>query len=272
MPDLQSDTEAPKAIDLSNDAAVVYERDFVPALFGQWGPRLVEAGGVATGDRVLDVGCGTGVFAREAATRVGPSGKVVGLDLNESMLAVARRLRPEIEWHQGDAMALPFEDDSFDVVGSQFMLMFVPDRVGVIKEMWRVLAPGGRLALAVWMAFEEAPHDVILAEIGRRLIDEEAAEAFRAPYVLGDPGELLGLFHAADLAQARLATGEGRFSFASIDEMIRVWVRGWVLAGIDDVTYDALLVEAKLELEQFCSPDGAISMPMNAHIVTAVKA
>lgn len=261
----------PEVIELSNDAAVIYERDFVPMLFGEWGPRMADAAKVSLGERVLDVGCGTGVFAREAETRVGPDGHVVGIDLNESMLAVAKRMRPEIEWHLGDANSLPFDDKSFDVVGSQFVLMFIADRVGFVKEMWRTVAPGGRLAVAVWMAFGDALHDVALAEIGGRLMGPDAAKAFEAPYVLGNPDELLGIFHDAGLHDAELKTVDGSFYAVSIDEMIRVWVKGWVLAGIDDDTYKVLLAEAKERLQQYCAPDGSISMPLNAHIVTVTR-
>ncbi len=261
----------PETVQLSTDAAVVYEQDFVPALFGQWAPRLADAADVRPGDRFLDVGCGTGVVAREAALRVGPGGRVVGFDLNESMLAVAKRMRPEIEWRQGDAIQLPFEDESFDAVVSQFMLMFVADRVGVIKEMWRVLAPGGRLVAAVWMAFERSLGDVALAKIARRLIGDDAAESFKAPYVLGDEDELLGLFHAAGLTDARVETREGSFFFPTIDEMVRVWVKGWVLADMDNDTYAALLKEAHTDLKHFCNDVGEIKMPMDALIVTARK-
>ncbi len=261
----------PETIQLSSNAAEVYEQDFVPALFGQWSPRLADAAGIGLGDRVLDVGCGTGVLAREAAARVGPEGHVAGLDINESMLAVARRVRPEVEWHQGDATDLPFGDAGFDVVVSQFLLMFVADRIAAIKEMWRVLAPGGRLAVAVWMAFERAEGDVVLSQIARRLIGDDAAESFKAPYVLGDGDEFLGLFHSAGIADAQVETREGSFFFSSIDEFVRVWVKGWVLADMDDDTYEALLKEAHKDLQHLCNGDGAVAAPMDAHIVTARK-
>ena len=108
---------------ISNDAAEVYERLFVPALVGQWAEQIAEAARIDAGDRVLDVGCGTGVLARAAADRVELAQQVTGLDRNEGMLAVARRVRPQIDWRQGDASALPFADNSFDVVVSQFALM-----------------------------------------------------------------------------------------------------------------------------------------------------
>jgi len=245
----------PEVIELSDAAAVIYERDFVPLLFGEWGPKMADAANIGPGDRVLDVGCGTGVFAREAASRVGPKGHVTGIDLNESMLAVAKRMRPEIDWRLGDATTLPFDDESFDVVGSQFVLMFIADRVGFVKEMWRTVAPGGQLAVAVWMAFEDSPHDMALAEIGGRLMGLDAAKAFEAPYVLGNPGELLGIFHDAGLDNAELMTLDGRCQAVSIDEMLRIWVKGWVLADIDDNTFGALLAEFKDRFQHLCASD-----------------
>lgn len=91
-------------------AATNYQDQLVPALMEEWAPRVADAAGVRPGDRVLDVACGTGVLAREAARRSGPSGAVTGLDLNSGMLAVAARLSPTIQWQEGSAQTLPFED------------------------------------------------------------------------------------------------------------------------------------------------------------------
>jgi ubiquinone/menaquinone biosynthesis C-methylase UbiE len=125
----------PERWQVSTDAAEVYESCFVPAIFGAWASPVADAAGIRTGNRVLDVGCGTGVLAREALRRVGQEGQVVGVDLNEGMLAVAARTAPEIDWRLGDATSLPFEDASFDVVVSQFALMYFPDRVASLREM-----------------------------------------------------------------------------------------------------------------------------------------
>ena len=139
------------------DAATGYQELLVPALMEEWAPQVADAAGIRPGDRVLDVACGTGVLTREAAIRAGPTGAVTGLDLSPEMLAVAARLSPALRWQQGSAEALPFADHSFDAVVSQFGLMFFPDPVAGLREMMRVLALGGRLAVAVWGSLADTP-------------------------------------------------------------------------------------------------------------------
>ena len=121
----------------------VYERELVPALFGRWASDLVEAAGIREGGRVLDVACGTGAVTRVAATRAGPAGRVVGLDVNPNMLAAARSAVRDraIEWREGSAHEMPFPDASFDVVLCQQGLQFFPDRAAGLREMCRVLVP-----------------------------------------------------------------------------------------------------------------------------------
>ncbi|MCB1588829.1 MAG: methyltransferase domain-containing protein, partial [Xanthomonadales bacterium] len=105
-------------------AAEAYEAMFVPALFAQWAPRVLDGVALSPGQRVLDVACGTGVLAREAARRVGLSGAVSGLDPAPGMLAVARRSAEVVDWREGVAESLPYADGQFDAVVSQFGLMF----------------------------------------------------------------------------------------------------------------------------------------------------
>src|SRR5437870_4360862 len=133
----------------SLSVAEAYER-YMMAPFGDaFGYNLVEAAAPGAGERVLDVACGTGTITRAAAERVGPTGRVVGLDLNPVMLARAQAIpQPDggsaIEWREADATALPFADATFDVVCCHQGLMFFPDRPAALGEMCRVLVPGGR--------------------------------------------------------------------------------------------------------------------------------
>jgi ubiquinone/menaquinone biosynthesis C-methylase UbiE len=89
------------------DAANAYEALFVPALFGQWAPRVADAAQIRPGQRVLDVACGTGVLAREVTLRIGSSGRVAGIDPSPGMVAVAKQFAPAVEWREGVAESLP---------------------------------------------------------------------------------------------------------------------------------------------------------------------
>jgi ubiquinone/menaquinone biosynthesis C-methylase UbiE len=158
------------------DAANAYEALFVPALFGEWAPRVADAAQIQPGQRVLDVGCGTGILAREIISRIGSVGRVVGIDPSPGMVAVAKRLAPNVEWRDGAAESLPFPDQSFDVVVSQFALMFFTYRRQALHEMLRVLAPGGRLAVAVWDSLDNIPAYASEVALLARMAGRQAAE------------------------------------------------------------------------------------------------
>ena len=257
---------------VSASAAEIYEEFYLPALFLEWTPRMADAARVEGGQRVLDVACGTGVLARALVERVGPRGSVVGLDINEGMLAVARRKGPAIEWRQGAAEALPFADAGFDTVVSQFALMFFQDRRKAIGEMLRVLRPGGRLAVAVWDSLDRTPGYKVFVDLLRRLFGEETAGALRSPFVLGDTDALRALFREAGAPDPHITTHAGTARFPSLESWVYTDVKGWTAADlIDDAGYARLLVEAERELRPFVAADGTVVLSAPAHIVTVTK-
>jgi ubiquinone/menaquinone biosynthesis C-methylase UbiE len=256
---------------VTQDAAEVYEAFFVPALFQAWAPRVADAAQLAPGQKVLDIACGTGVLAREAARRVRPGGAVTGIDRNGGMLAVARRRAPDIDWQLGRAEALALPDAAMDAAVSQFGLMFFEDRRAALREMRRVVRPGGRIAVAVWAALDRAPGYAAMTALLQRLFGDRVADALRAPFALGDADALGSLFTAAGIPNVEIRTLEGTARFPSIESWVHTDVKGWTLADlIDDAQYARLQQAAGQELAAYVERDGTVFFPCPAHIVAAL--
>lgn len=257
----------------SRSPAEIYDALFVPALFRQWGSAIATEARISRGDHVIDVACGTGVLALATLDRVGAEGKVIGLDPNADMLAVARRNSSRIGWREGRAEQLPFADGSFDAAVSQFGLMFFEDRVAGLREMMRVLKTGGRLAVAVCDSLDRSPGYAAVADMLERLFGSDVANAFRAPFALGDADALRALCVKAGIERAEVKRHRGTVRFASIESLIsteRACV--WTLGGLlDDEQFERLLAEAERVLLPFVV-DGAVVFDMPALVVTATKA
>jgi SAM-dependent methyltransferase len=256
------------------EAGTAYEALFVPALFRQWAPTVADAAQIKFGDRVLDIACGTGVLTREAAARVGQTGHVAGLDPHAGMLAVARGLSPGVDWHQGTAEALPFQDRSFDAVVCQFGLMFFPDRDKAVREMQRVMVPGGRCVVAVWNAIDHAPAFAALVALLDRIAGTAAGDALRAPFVLGDRSVLAALFNGAGAESVSVTTRPGTAGFPSAREFVEAEVKGWL--PVMGVTLplpmiDRIVFEAEDMLAEYATPDGGLAFKISSHIVSSRK-
>ena len=136
----------------------VYDTLMVPLIFRDYAADLAELVAACSPGAVLETAAGSGVVARALAPRLGAGARYVATDLNQAMLdhaATRQGLDRRIEWRQADALDLPFESASFDVVCCQFGAMFFPDRVAGYAEARRVLRPGGRLVFNVWDRIEE---------------------------------------------------------------------------------------------------------------------
>ncbi len=262
----------------STNPAETYESYMVPPLFGPWADVLVRSARPRPGERVLDVACGTGIVARRVAPIVGSEGRVVGLDLNPNMLAVARSAAEReglaIEWHEGRAERLPFPEGGFDLALCQFGLMFFADRRAALGEMHRVLRDGGRAALGVWQGLDRHPFYRALDEaIERRL----GMSGVRDIFALGDAGELRTL-----LAEA----GFRDVAIEPVSMTARFPNPGAFLAGEIDVDTAAIpsmqhldaearrgviaAIREDMEHPLRAATEGAhVALPFHAHVVRA---
>jgi SAM-dependent methyltransferase len=265
-------TEPVETFQIPLEIAETYESKFVPALFAAWAPRVAAAAGVSPGQSVLDVACGTGVVAREAADRVGSHGTVVGVDLNEAMLTVARRLRPDIDWRQGDACELPFPDRSFDVVLCQSALMFFPDRAQALREMSRVVNDHGTVTVQGWSSLDGQPAYGPLVEVAARHAGPEAVNLLGSYWTLGDIDLVGALFDAAGLEVIDVQSRIEPAHFESIDDLVQTEVESTPLVErIDDVVYERIRADARVELAQFRTSTGTAEIPLAGYIVTGHK-
>jgi len=285
---------------VGRDAAETYERDLVPAMFAPWAPGLIDLAGVRRGERVLDVACGTGVVTRLAAGRVGSAGRVVGLDSNGAMLEIARSLPPlgrtgeageagetggaagagatgedseaggaaAIEWLEASALDLPLPDAAFDVVLCQQGLQQFSDRPAALREMRRVLVPGGRLAAGVWSRIEANPGMAALVAALARHVGPEAAANRRAPFALGDAAEVRDLLAAAGFRNVEVRTLAGTARFPSPEHLVEAQLAATPLSTLGVITGEvraAIAGDVRAALAPYLEC-GALSVPMEIHV------
>ncbi|MBA2453396.1 MAG: methyltransferase domain-containing protein [Chloroflexia bacterium] len=162
-----------------------------PGCFAHFGKRLVEVADIKPGQRVLDVATGRGAALFPAATQVGPSGEVTGIDLAEEMVRIAReegaRRELNIDVQVMDAEQLDFPDASFDRVLCGFGVMFFPRLDLALTEIHRVLKPGGQLAISTWRVSQGDDLATVLGELGFADLSADPAVAFSQPDAVERP-------------------------------------------------------------------------------------
>jgi ubiquinone/menaquinone biosynthesis C-methylase UbiE len=252
-----------------------YERYFIPAIGAPFAADLIESAGLRAGDCVLDVACGTGIVARLAAPPVAPTGRVTGLDLNPEMLAVAARVAPPemaIDWREANAEAIPLSDEVFDVVFCQFGLQFVPDKLKALREMRRVLAPDGRLAIDLPGPTPEA--FTIIDDALARHIGPDAAGFVRAVFSLHDTGEIRNLLDTAGFREIAVREITKTVHAPSAADFLWGYIHSTPLAGIVAQASDesrALLERDVVKAsERFVSSRG-LSFEQGVVVATATK-
>ncbi len=245
---------------LTGSAAELYERYVVPYLFAAWAQELVEQMDLRPGERVLDVACGTGIVARNAAEKVGTSGTVTGLDINPGMLAVASNLRlpagtPSIQWVECSALDMQLEDASFDVVLCEQGFQFFPDKSVALKEMRRVLVPRGRLAISVW--FGPSPYNIAMANGIERHLGPEAGKENRSSRIAPSVEEITNLVTDAGFNDVKVTTIERIMRFPLPEEYLPLHLAALPVstqfAAMDEESRAGLINDIATELRPFVS-------------------
>ena len=255
--------------------ADMYERVLVEPLFQPWVNDLLERVLLTAGDRVLDVACGTGIVARVAKQQLGEGATVVGIDASPQMLAVARRVAPDIDWREGNAIALPVgAGEPFDAVFCQQGLQFFPDRPTAVREMRRVLSSRGRAAVATWRPLQDIPlfrklHEIAVRHLGP-VVDQR--------HSLGEAPELEALLVAAGFREVRVDTVTRHLHFtdpALFFHMNAKAIVGMSPAGknADEAERDRLATVIAAESNQLLSrfgDAGRLSFDLSTNVATGL--
>ena len=249
--------------------AETYERVLVPTIFAPWAQEILErARPIGPSDRVLDLGCGTGIVARLLRERLGVAARITGLDASPDMIETARSLAPELEWRVGNAMDLPFADASFELVVAQQMLQFVPEPAAALREIRRVLVPGGRLVAATWRPRPELPLFELLGQIAERHLGPANEKRFR----LGDDAALRALLAEAGFSSARIDVVTRTDRFHEFPYRMSAIASNFDLSALSEAERErrlaALESESREAARQFID-GGVIAAPARANLITA---
>ena len=207
-------TEVSAMSQQEGNPAQTYEDFYVANLFRPWTGELISRAEPRPGERILDLACGTGIVARLVFRHLEGRASISGLDLNPAMIDVARaaadREGAAIDWHVGSADSVPFPVDTFDLVTIQQGLQFFPDRPAALREIHRVLKPGGRIATETWTEIERNHFNQAMARAVERQLGRPAMDV---PFSLGSEVELRELFTGAEFAEIYVerVTREVRF-------------------------------------------------------------
>jgi SAM-dependent methyltransferase len=240
---------------------------------------LMEAAAIAPGERVLDVGCGTGLTSRDAARAAGPSGEVLAVDLSGPMLARAREFAGEeglgnVRFEQADAQVHAFDPASFDLVMSRFGVMFFADPAAAFANIASAVRPGGRLAMLVWQAVEANEWVVALRDalaVGRQLpVPPPGAPG---PFAFGDPDFARGVLTGAGFTDVAFTASERPWRIGSDADDAYQFVAGllivqMLLGDLDDSSRRQALDNLRATMAAHETADG-VTFGSAAWVMTA---
>jgi SAM-dependent methyltransferase len=259
----------------------VREQAGLDAMLRPFGEAAIDAADVAPGEVVVDVGCGCGDTSMALAARVGPHGRVVGLDVSALMLARAKGLGEtvaNVSFVEGDASREPIARDAFDLVFSRFGVMFFVDPTRAFAHLRRALRPSGRLAFACWRPVAEnpwagVPFEAAASVLGRPDPDPPGSPG---PFSFGDEARVRGILDGAGFGGVGVRPFEATVVFGAsgsldeaVDEIARLGPVARLFVDRDDVAVQQARAAIKTVLPAYVSAKGGVRFRAAASIVTA---
>jgi len=255
-----------------------YDRFLVPLIFEFYARDLAERVAQTNPSDVLETAAGTGALTRELAARLPARAGITATDLNQPMIDyAAARLRehPRIAWRQADALALPFEDQRFDVVVCQFGAMFFPDKVRGYAEARRVLKPGGRFLLNLWDRIGENDFALVVTDAVGALFPADPPQFLaRTPHGYADVEKIRSDLNAAGFASVSIDTLGSTCKASSANDVARAFCQGTPLRNEIEARAPARLEEATHAAAEALAQRfgrGSVEGRMSAHVIAAIR-
>jgi ubiquinone/menaquinone biosynthesis C-methylase UbiE len=255
-----------------------YDTLMVPLIFEAYAADMAERVASHSPASVLETAAGSGVVTRLLAPILGADALYVVTDLNQPMLDYAAKRQgadSRITWRQADALKLPFEDASFDVVYCQFGAMFFPDRVAGYAEAHRVLRPGGHFEFSVWDRIEENDFaDDVTKAVATIFPNDPPRFLARTPHGYHDIALIREELHRAGFADIKIETREKVSRAPSARAAATAYCQGTPLRSeieARDASLLQLATDRATEAIAFRHGEGPVTGKIQAHVIVAVK-
>ena len=256
----------------------IYDRFLVPLIFDSYAGDLAERVTKVKPRDVLETAAGTGALTRAIASRLPMDARIVATDLNQPMLdhgAAKQRHDSRMIWQQADALALPYEDQTFDVVACQFGVMFFPDKVKGYREAHRVLKPGGYFLFNAWDRIAENEFASVVSQALAELFPHDPPDFMaRTPHGYFDGGRIREELVKAGFTAISIETRDDISRAASPQDVAIAYCQGTPLTNEIEARDPSRLEEATQKVagalaQRFGS--GPIEGRIRAHVITSIR-